>query len=427
MKSTTKKSGTRVEIHFEIPAEEFNNYFEKAVSNLSKDLKMDGFRPGKVPVEIIEKELGPGKILEEAANLAAREKYVEVILEEKIEAMGRPEIEVLKLAKSNPFEFKASVSVLPEIKLPDYKSVASKIKRKEVGVEKTEIAEALNWLQKSRAKFTAKPGPAAKGNWIEIGLKMKNLDPAKEEAPIKDAFLLGEGKLVPGLEEKLEGMVGGEEKEVTLTFPQNHYRKDLAGKQISMQVEMKSVQNRELPQIDDQFAKSLGNFPDLESLEKNIEDGLLSEKKAAESQRLRNEILEKISERSNLEIPDVLIQSEKEKMLDNIKQMYSSPDSPMSFEGYLKDNGKSEKEILESLTPEAKKRVKSFLVLREISKKENIEVSEEEIENEINKMLKSYPDIKKPEKEIDLQRLKEYTEGAIRNEKTFAILENLVK
>ncbi len=120
MKSTTKKSGTRVEIHFEIPAEEFNNYFEKAVSNLSKDLKMDGFRPGKVPAEIIEKELEPEKILEEAANLAAREKYVEVIIKEKIEAIGRPEIEVLKLAKSNPFEFKASVSVLPEIKLPDY-------------------------------------------------------------------------------------------------------------------------------------------------------------------------------------------------------------------------------------------------------------------------------------------------------------------
>jgi len=427
MKSTTKKSGTRVEINFEIPAEEFNNYFEKAVSNLSKDLKMDGFRPGKVPVEIIEKELGQGKILEEAANLAAREKYVEVIIKEKIEAIGRPEIEVLKLAKNNPFEFKASVSVLPEIKLPDYRSIASKIKRKEAGVEKTEIAEALNWLQKSRAKFTSKPGPAAKGNWIEIGLKIKNPDSTKEEAPIKDAFLLGEGKLVPGLEEKLEGMVGGEEKEVTLTFPQNHYRKDLAGKQISMQVEMKSVQNRELPQIDDQFAKSLGNFPDLRSLEKNIEDGLLSEKKAAESQRLRNEILEKTSESSGLEIPDILIQSEKEKMLDNMKQMYSSPDSPMSFEGYLKDNGKSEKEMLESLAPEAKKRVKSFLVLREISKKENIEVSEEEIENEIKKMLKNYPDIRKPEKEIDLQKLKEYAEGAIRNEKTFAILENLVK
>lgn len=427
MDYSIKKSGAKAEIMFVVDAEEFNAYYEKTLISLSQNLKMDGFRPGKVPSSIVEDELGMQRILEEAANLTAREKYVEAIIEEKLEVIGKPEIEVLKIAKNNPFEFKATLSFLPEIKLPDYRLIASKTKRKEPTVNDKEMSDAVSWLQKSRAKLTLKQGPAAKNDWVEINLKMLNQTAGKEEAPIKDAFVLGEGKLVPGLEEQLEGMRAGEEKEISVTFPANHYRKDLAGKAMKMSVKMETVQNRELPEINDDFAKSLGAFQDLNSLRNNIEEGLLAEKKTEESQRLRGEIIEKIAESSSLEIPEILIQSEKEKMLENLKMAYSAPDAPTSFEAYLKESGKSEKDILDTFTSEAEKRIKSFLVLREISKKENIEASADEINQQIKRILNEYNDIEKAKNELDPAKLREYAEGVLRNEKVFEMLEKLTK
>ncbi len=139
---------SQVEIFFEIPAEEFKDYFDEAVLNLGKDLEFEGFRKGKAPKEIVEKELNPGKILEEAANLAARKSYIKVVLEDKIEAIGKPEIQVTKLAKGNPLEFKAKVAIIPEMDLPDYKNIASKIKPKEVFVEEKEVEEAISFFTK---------------------------------------------------------------------------------------------------------------------------------------------------------------------------------------------------------------------------------------------------------------------------------------
>ena len=154
--SIQKLPKSQVEIFFEIPAEEFKDYFEKAVLNLGKDLEIEGFRKGKAPKEIVERELNPGKILEEATNLAARKSYIKVVLEDKIEAIGKPEIYVTKLAKGSPLEFKAKVATIPEIELPDYKNIASKIKPKEVFVEEKEVEEAIDFLQKSRAKLSPK-------------------------------------------------------------------------------------------------------------------------------------------------------------------------------------------------------------------------------------------------------------------------------
>jgi len=448
MKTSVKKlPKSQIELKIEVSAEEFNQFIEKAAAELGKDLEIKGFRKGKVPKEIIEKEVGSEKILIEAADLTVEENYKKAILENKIEAILQPKIEIRKLAKGDSFIFLAKTAVLPEIKLPDYKKIASKIKRKKNIVEEKEITEALKWLQKSRAKFTLKNQAAEIGDFVEIeycrstplseprpsragSLKPKEAD---YHETWKDAFILGEGHFLPGFEEKLIGMragpasapdgatAGKEEKEFSLTIPEKHPLRKY-GREITLKVKMNSVQDVELPEIGDQLAKSLGKFENLAELKKNIKEGLNLEKERAESQRVKNEILEEINQASEYEVPEVLITREQEQMLENLKR--NVPDSfKIPFVDYLKKIKKTEKEILDSFLPEARKKVKNFLVLREIGKREKIEVSENEIKEEVNKILKNYQNIETAQKNLDSEKLKDYTKEAIKNEKIFQLLE----
>ncbi len=462
MESTIKKlPNSQIELRIEVSAEELNHFIDQATLNLGKDLEIKGFRKGKAPKGIVEKKIGREKILIEAADLAVRENYQKAILENKIEAIFQPKIEIQKLSRGDSFVFLAKTAVLPEIELPDYKKIASKIKRKEInppaGGEEKEIAQALKWLQRSRAKFTLKNQPAQKGDFIEIEYWPSQIDPRRQNISIgadgqegrKDAFILGEGHFLSGFEEKLIGMRIGEEKDgISVDIPENHSLKKIAGERITLKVKVKSVQNIGFPEINDQFVKGLGKFENLESLKKNIKEGLSLEKRQVESRRLRQEILEKISKEVKCDIPNVLVEREQKQMMENLKKQVSEG-LKISFTEYLNKTKKTEKEILNSLSEEAQKRVKNFLVLREIGKGENIEVLEEEIREEVNKVLEQHPSAQNAEKSIDpvksreagpspsqksgvfnrvdLEGLEEYTKEAIRTEKTFAVLESLVR
>lgn len=288
--SVQKLSKSQTELKIEIPTEEFQKFLEKATLNLGKDLEVQGFRKGKAPKEVIEKQVGQEKILNTAAEDCVRENYLKAIFEKKLEPLGQPEIEILKIAPGNPFEFKARISVLPEIKLPNYRNIASKVKKREVKVTNEEI------------------------------------------------------------------------------------------------------------------------------------ERLRAEKERIEKGRVRQEILDKIAQDSEIEIPEILLEAEKNRMLENLKQQ-APQILRISFEEYLKKINKTEKELLESFLPEVQKRVKVSLVLKEIEKRENIEVSDEEIKTETGKILKNHP----PDQNLDPERLKDYTKEVIRNEKTLAKLESFVQ
>jgi len=352
---------SQVEFEIEIPAEEFDSFIEKACLSLGKDLEIKGFRKGKAPKNIIEEHIGLEKILIEAGDLAVNETYKKAVLENKIEAIFHPKVEIKKLAPGNPFIFSAKTAVLPEVILPDYKKIASKIERKEIVVEDKEIEPALKWFQKSRAKFSAKNQLAQKGDFVEIEYSSFQIG---QEAQ-KDAFILGEGHFLPGFEEKIIGMKSGEEKEnITL-------KKD--DKEIILKVKVVSVQNVEFPELNDEFAKSLGKFDNLDALKKNVKQGLVLEKEQIEKQRARQEILERIGEKTNIKIPDILIENEQKQMLENLKKMVSER-LKISFQDYLKKLGKTEREIIDSFMFESQKKVRNYLILREIGKKEKIEV-----------------------------------------------------
>jgi len=419
MKTEIKKlPKSEIEINFELDEQEFQKYIEKALLHLKDHVKMDGFRQGQVPLEMVEKKVGQENLLMEAGELAVKGSYTKYVRDNNLEPIGDPDVQIKKIAKGNPFLFTVKVALLPEIVLPDYKAIASKIKTADMAVEEKEIEEAIAYLQKSRAKFIDKTDGAAKKDYVKIEYQNEHINGGK---PVKDMFILGEAQFLPDFENNLVGMKVGDEKEFTAKFPENA-PKEVAGKDGVFKVKMLVVQTMELPEVNDEFAKELGMFDSLVALKNNLKEGIGMEKKENERQRARGEVLQKISEKITFELPEKMVEYEQIRLLEDLKNQIASQ-FKIPFEEYLKSVKKTEEELKANYKLEAEKRIKNFLVLREIGKQEKIEISHEELEQEINKELRKYT--KEQIEKIDLVRLKEYTKGAIFNEKVFQILENL--
>jgi len=418
--SQKQYNGTKIELYFEIPWDELQGFLNKGAAELGKDLILEGFRPGKIPRSIVEKKLGKERVLARGAEIAVRERYIQYVREKEIDVISPPQVEVLKLAWGNPFEFKIKVEILPEISLPDYKTIASEIPREKIEVEEKEVDQTLEWLQKSRAKFFELKRPAEKGDFVEIEYSSPQLENGKK---FQDQFFLGKGQFVDGFEKHLEGMEKGEKKSFSILFPKDYQRKELAAKTVQFEVEMKKIQKVEIPELNDEFAKKLGRFENLHQLRESIKEGIWKEKEIKAKEKRREKILQAISQKTEFPLPETLVEREKKRLLENLKQHIKKTFN-LSFQDYLKNIKKEEKDIENSLEKEAKERIKKFLILREIGKRENIQLREDEIEEAINEVLKTYPNIEKAKKEIDLPSLKEYYKSVIFNEKVFQILEN---
>jgi trigger factor len=414
-----KKEKAKIEISFEIPWEEFSPYLDRALSELSQDKEIKGFRKGNIPKEILEKEIGRDKVVQLAAELAIKEKYSQAIKEKEIEPIANPDIQIIKLAEGNPFKFKASVPVLEEIKLPDYKKIAAGVEKKEVAINDQELEETLQWLRKSKASFSNLERAAQTGDFISIEYESSVFGEGK---PYKDKFVLGEGHFIPGFEKNLEGLKKGEVKNFSVDFPKDYVNKKLAGKKANFKVKVESLQKMELPELNDNFAQTFPKINSLLELKNQLRDELKKNKEIKEQQRVRDEILEKIVQAAHCEAPTALVESEKEYLLTDLKEKVKN-NFKLSFEEYLKQAKKSEEELRDSFLDQAQKRVKAFLILREIGKREGIQVSEEEVSQETQRILDNYPD-QEDKSKIDIERLRDYNRSAIYNRKIFKKLES---
>lgn len=422
MKTELKKlPKSQVEISFELDEKEFEEYFKKALEHLKGHVKMDGFRQGQMPLEMVEKKAGAENVLMEAGELAVKKSYSKFVVENNLEPIGEPDVQIKKIAKGNPFEFVVTVAVLPEIELPDYKDIASKIKAGEVAVDDKEIQETLEYLQKSRAKFTDKATGAENKDYVKIEYQNEHINGGK---PIKDMFILGTGGFLPDFEENILGMKTGDEKEFTAKFPENTPDKGLAGKEGKFKVKMLAVQLMELQEINDDFAKGLGMFDSLVALKDNLKEGITAEKQETEKQRKRGELLNSIADKIKFELPEKMVHYEQERLFEDLKNQVSHQFN-MTLEQYLTNVKKTEEEVRASYKLEAEKRIKDFLVLRAVGKAENVEVSTEELQEEMNKAIKNYS--KEQLEKIDMGQLREYSKGAKFNEKVFALLETFSK
>jgi trigger factor len=420
MKTNQKKlPKSQIEIEFELTAEEFEHYIGHALSHMKSHVKVDGFRPGQAPNKLVEEKIKPESLLMEAGDHAVRHVYSDYVKDNNLEPIGQPDVKIVKIAKGNPFVFTATITVLPDVELPDYKEITKKIKaNKEILVTDEEVQDALNYLQKTRAKFIAKNEEAQKGDFVEIIYQNKDINAGKE---VDDKFILGEGGFMKGFEESIVGMKAGEEKEFKVMFPENNPNKGLAGKEGDFKVKLKSVQKMELPEIDNEFAKGMGAFDTLVALKQSMKEGMIIEKTEQEKQRKRGEILEKIGEKVKLELPEAMVDYEKQRLLEDLKNKITQ-NMKITFEQYLQAVKQTEEALTQTFQKEAEKRLKGFLVLRELGKKENIEVLDAEVEEEVLKSTKIYS--KEDLKKIDIEQLKEYTKGVLYNEKVFQKLES---
>lgn len=420
---------SQIELTFELTADEFKEHTAHALEHLKGHVKVDGFRPGKAPAAMVEDKIKPEALLMEAGDHAVQHAYLDYIKESKLEPVGNPEVSIVKIAQGSPLIFKAVITVLPDVELPDYKDIARLIKGKDIEVTEEEVQDALSYLQRTRAKFTAHNNASAVKDFVEIKYSSKDIEGGKE---IDDKFVLGEAGFMKGFEEGIVGMKAGEEKEIKVKFADDLPRKDLAGKESIFKVKMISVQKMELPEINDEFAKQLGAFDTLVALKASMKEGITAEKKEEEKQRKRGEILTKIAEKAKFsaqggpasggELPETIIEQEQERLLEDLKNRIKQT-ANIGFDEYLASVKKTEAEIKETYKKEAEKRLRGFLVLRELGKLEKIEVSDKEVEEEVNKSLARYS--KEQLAQIDINQFREYTKGVINNEKIFQILEKL--
>lgn len=414
----TDKSESSKEIEITVPLEDMQNYLEQAAVNLKLEIK--GFRPGKAPLKIVQDAVGEEKLWHKAVHLAINETYFKAINETNMEAISSPQIEIDEIKINQPLTYKASVAIIPELSLPDYKKIAKETfsDKKDVEIETKEIDEAINMIQKSRAKAVRVLRESKNGDEVIVDFQGK-IDNTLQEGLKGDkvSIVLGEKRFIKEFEEEIVGLKEGDKKDFTIKIP---FTKG-DHKNVEFNVEIVSVNERELPQIDDDFAKSLGDFSGIEDLKEKIKDNLKVEKEFKKNQSLRVKAIEMIGKESKTEIPELLIEREIDNMIQDLKLQLSQ--AGLSLKDYLGQEKKEEKDLREEWKPEAQKRIKTSLILREIAKKEKIMIDEKELKKEVDNYLSQISD-ENTKKKIEIDQLEIYLRERITNEKVFQLLES---
>lgn len=420
---------SRIEFESVVPLSEWKNFLRLAAEEISQEIKISGFRPGKAPRNLVEQKVGKAVVSNNAAEKAVSKNYLQYIKKEKIEAIGNPEIKVLDAEEDKDFRYKAVVSVMPEIILRDeyvksIKKINEEFSQNKIEVKEDEVNLELEKLAKSRVKLITVRREARKNDSVEIDFNVfMNGVPIENGQSQRHPLILGKGVFIPGFEDKIIGMKEGEEKEFELDFPSDYHQKNLAGKKATFKVKMNLIQERQTPNIDDEFAKSLGNFENLEALKKSIRVGMKKELEMKNKEKRRADFLEKIVENVQVELPEILVSQETQKMLEEFS--YQIQEMGMELDTYLEKIKKDREELKKDWQAQAQKRVISSLAMEKIARDQEIKISAQEVETEMNRTLSLYKNVKDIKKNIDMKKLYDYSQGILENERVFDYLEKL--
>lgn len=417
-------SQSQIELEISLTPEEMEQFWQTAREKVLSDVHLDGFRKGNIPEELIKNTDLEEKIFDEAASHAFRKSLKEITDELDLELIGTPEVNIKKIAPKEEFIYVVKSAILPKPEVKDYKEISQEVfkGKKNLKVEKKEIQEALEWLQKSRAKIVPVDRPAQLKDVVEVEIKCSEGEKEISDFPKVDRFILGEGRYPGDLETRLEGMKVGDEKEVKVVVPADYHNENLRNKELSFHIKLNGVYERQEPELTDEWAKSLGNFSDLNDLKKSIERGLLEEKEVKEKERLRMAVLEKLINRTKIELPEILVEGETENQLFSLKHLVE--EQGMSFDDYLKKTNKTTEDLKKDLRQEAEKTLKGFIILRTIAKLENCSPTPEEVERIMNEIINREAMEGVDVSQIDKEALMEYTREKLTNEKVFQFLEN---
>ena len=421
MKTKLKNiSDVKVELTISLGAEELKAAEQVALTKLAKEVKIEGFRKGKAPLEMVVAQVDTNLLNQETLENALSKSVAEAFLKEKVQAINRPEVDVKKFVPGTELEFTATTEIMPKVELGDYKKLG--VKKEAIKVSKKEVKETIERILKNFAEKKKVEREAKNGDEIIIDFLGKKdgvaFDGGKAE---KFPLELGSKSFIPGFEEGLIGKKAGDELSLDLEFPKDYHAKDLAGAKVVFEVKIHEVRENVEPEINEEFLSKLGDFKTKEEFEKQIEEDLKTQKQAEVDEKFKDELVKKLAEVSKVPVPEILLEDQKHSIEMDMQQnlMYSG----LSLEDYLERMGKTREEWLEKDVKEvAEMRVKSGLSLAELSKVEKVESSIEELDARITQLKEQYGNSKEVQKQLSSDDVRRNLANQILTEKTIDLL-----
>lgn len=420
MKSKVEKTekANEVKLEITIEAEKFEEAIKKVYFKSAKYINIPGFRKGKAPMNIVEKYYGKEIFYEDAFNEVAGEAYEEALKENNVEAVSRPNIEVTQIEKGKELIFTATVETKPEVKLGKYKGI--EIPKIEYTVSDEDIEKEIKQMQEKNSRLVSvEEGTVEKGNITVIDFEGFVDGVAFEGGKAEGHELeIGSGTFIPGFEDQIIGMKVEEEKDIKVKFPEEYFSKELAGKDATFKVKLHEIKKKELPELDDEFAKDVSEYDTLEELKNSIKEKITKRNEEKEKYEKQESAIKAVTEEMKIDIPAGMIELEAENMLKDIEQRLSY--QGMKLEQYLQIMGKTAEEMKKEYEPQAIEAIKSRLALEAIIKEEKIEATEEEIDSKIKEMATNYG--KKEEEIKDNENIRKYLKEGIENEKAIELI-----
>lgn len=390
MKTIVKNiSDTKVRLTITVESSELEAAEQVALTKLARDIKVSGFRKGKVPASIAAKHVDPAMLQEQTLENALSKAVAEVFISEKLQALERPAVEVKKFVPRQELEFTAEVEVVPPVKLGDYKKL--KAKKANVKVEAKEIDDIIerirgNYVEKVEVKRAAK-----NGDEVLIDFVGKKDGVAFDGGSAKNyALKLGDGQFIPGFEDGVVGHKAGDSFDLDLAFPDDYHAKDLAGAKVVFSVTLNTVNELKLPELNDEFAAKCGPFTEMKELRADIEREITAQKEREAEERLKDELVSQLAEKSKVSLPEILVEDQIRSIEQDLTQnlMYRG----ITMDGYVNTQGFKDKDdwVKKEARPAAEKRVKAGLVLAELSKELKIDLSHDELDAQISTLKQQY-------------------------------------
>ena len=383
-----KMEKNMAKLTIEVSAEDLDKAMQNAYQKAKGRISIPGFRKGKAPRKMIEQMYGKGVFLEDAANALIPEHYSKALAECDLEIVSQPKIDVTQVEPGKPFIFTAEVATKPEVTLGDYKGLEVPKSETEVTDEEVE-AELKKEQEKNSRTVTVEDRGAENGDITTIDFEGFVDGEAFEGGKGTDYPLtLGSGSFIPGFEDQLVGSKAGDHVEVKVTFPEEYQAKELAGKEAVFQCDVKKVEAKELPELDDDFAQDASEFDTLAEYKEDIKKNLTEKKEKEARAAKENAAVDKAIENAEMEIPDAMVATQTRQMLDDFARRMQS--QGLTMEQYFQFTGMTAEKMQEEMKPQALKRIQTRLVLEKIAEVENIQPTQEEVDEEISKMAEAY-------------------------------------
>lgn len=412
------ENANEVKLELTVEASKFDEAMKKVYFKSAKYFNIPGFRKGKAPMKMVEKYYGNEIFYEDTFNEVAPEALEEAVKENNLEVVSRPDIEVSQIGKGQDLIFTAVMQTKPEAKLGKYKGI--EIKKVEYTVSDEDVQHELEHRQEHNARLVSIEDRSVESKDTAVIDFEGFVDGVPFEGGKAEGHELeiGSNTFIPGFEDQIIGMKIGEEKDINVTFPEEYFSKDLAGKEATFKVKVNEIKKKELPELDDEFAKDVSEFDTLEELKNSIKEKLEKDNSQKQKYETEDAVIKAVCENIEVDIPSGMVESEIDNMMKDIETRLSY--QGLKLDQYLNLVNKTETDMRKEYEPQAQEAVKSRLMLEAVIKAENIEVAEEEIEAKLKEMAKNYG--KSEEEFLNNENLKNYIKQGIASEKALEFL-----